>query len=566
MAAQKIARPETASPGNSDTKFFGSQIGGKSAINYSYTDMPWRLMAYDVYYFFKFLWAIPFIVWPLSPADSGELSELSFTSKNIYAVAVHVVLVILQLGFIVALPSLVTVPVWTAAAAIALFMLVNRTLASLLNGDRVEYMSDEKYAPALPEHAHEQWIYINGVAAGYVELSHLATELINSQRTREHWMKSNLNRLAVTFKRPILGIHNKTSGILFDVIECLIQRNLGYATTDVRVCYSIIKRKLYNPRYSKVIFILHSQGGIQGSLILDWLLQELPQDLLAKLEIYTFGNAANHFNNPHRHLHSQSLAKRNPLAASVDSTQPAPADQPRRDLAFNPISGTSPNSVPDKDLAKSSNSDGALPAIASSTTSSHPSALSDRAIGHIEHYAHTTDFVSLWGVLHFATSAPSSSTIPRFMGRVFARTSPRGGHQLVQHYLDGMFPLRKGPPYRGAGVPWGVEEEGNEFMESEVPLGGVGNCERDEDGDSDADGDGESGNGSGSEEVAVIGMGLVKEGKGLTREKERGEAVDVKAKVKELSRLWQYRNGRSPKEKPPLLARSEDGVVRNATM
>lgn len=168
MADEKMARPETANLGN-DTKFFGSQIGGKSAINYSYTDMPWRLMAYDVYYFFKFLWAIPFIVWPLSPADSGELSELSFTSKNIYAVAVHVVLVILQLGFIVTLPSLVTVPVWTAAAAIALFMLVNRTLASLLNGDRVEYMSDEKYAPALPEHAHEQWIYINGVAAGYVE-------------------------------------------------------------------------------------------------------------------------------------------------------------------------------------------------------------------------------------------------------------------------------------------------------------------------------------------------------------------------------------------------------------
>ena len=79
------------------------------------------------------------------------------------------------------------------------------------------------------------------------------------------------------------------SGIIFDVIECLIQRNFGYATTDVRVCYSILKETLYNAQNTKVIFILHSQGGIQGSLVLDWLLQELPQDLLAKLEVYTFG-------------------------------------------------------------------------------------------------------------------------------------------------------------------------------------------------------------------------------------------------------------------------------------
>jgi hypothetical protein len=46
--------------------------------------------------------------------------------------------------------------------------------------------------------------------------------------------------------------------------------------------------------------------------------------------------------------------------------------------------------------------------------------------------------------------------------------------------------------------------------------------------------------------------------------KRREEGVRVK--VKELSRLWQYRNGRSPEEMPPLLVRGVDGVVRNATM
>jgi hypothetical protein len=57
-------------------------------------------------------------------------------------------------------------PVWTAAGLVALFMLVNKALCTLLNGEGVEYHSDPEYAPALPEHAHEQWIYINGVAAG----------------------------------------------------------------------------------------------------------------------------------------------------------------------------------------------------------------------------------------------------------------------------------------------------------------------------------------------------------------------------------------------------------------
>lgn len=48
----------------------------------------------------------------------------------------------------------------------------------------------------------------------------------------------------------------------------------------------------------KVVLVLHSQGGIEGGLVIDWLLDELPQHLLHQLEVYTFGNAANHFNNP----------------------------------------------------------------------------------------------------------------------------------------------------------------------------------------------------------------------------------------------------------------------------
>jgi hypothetical protein len=158
-------RPDKATPGN-DTRFFGSQIGGRSVINYGYTDMPWKLMAWDVYYFFKFFWAIPYVLWPLSPADSGELSELSPTLGNVWCIAIHAVLCVVQLAGIVALPYLVVLPVWTAALLIGVFLLANKVLCMLLNGKKVEYESEDKYAPKLPEHAHEQWIYINGVAAG----------------------------------------------------------------------------------------------------------------------------------------------------------------------------------------------------------------------------------------------------------------------------------------------------------------------------------------------------------------------------------------------------------------
>jgi len=268
--------------------------------------------------------------------------------------------------------------------------------------------------------------------------------------------------------------------MIFDILECLVQRNWGYATRDVRVGYRIIKQTLYDQRYHKVIFILHSQGAIEGSLILDWLLQELPQDLLAKLEVYSFGNAANHFNNPHRCLAAQDQTFGHPHSPSHSPSSPIRNHMPCQ---------------------------------------MHPSG---RAISHIEHYAHTLDFVALWGILRFVMPTPITSptestplnaqkadlvTRPRFLGRVFIH--PRPGHLLVQHYLDGMFPLQKDPVTGKLlrdenGVPVGLDEsEGNKFMEGEVIV---------------YDDDDELG------------------------------GADRRLKVKQLSRLWEYRNGRSPRD------------------
>ncbi|KAG6357040.1 hypothetical protein INS49_014916 [Diaporthe citri] len=137
--------------------------------------------------------------------------------------------------------------------------------------------------------------------------------------TGEHWLRSNLDRLALTFGRPVLGIHNSTYGIVFDLLECIVQRTFGYATKDIRRCYVEVKKALSDEKNTKVVFILHSQGGIEGGAIIDWLLQELPQNLLSKLEVYTFGNAANHFNNPFRSAAAEAEADKKPLAAAVDA-------------------------------------------------------------------------------------------------------------------------------------------------------------------------------------------------------------------------------------------------------
>ena len=154
-------------------------------------------------------------------------------------------------------------------------------------------------------------------------------------------------------------MHNPTDGIIFDLIQCLvstpkpvilehntepsqIQRNFCYSTQDVRDAYALIKEALLNKSYTKVVFILHSQGGIEGGLIIDWLLGEITHDQLNRLEVYTFGNAANHFNNPHR-------------SATADV-----AGEPG-------VTGHN----------------------------------SHQAIRHIEHYVNSGDFVSRFGVLSF---------------------------------------------------------------------------------------------------------------------------------------------------------------------
>lgn len=46
-----------------------------------------------------------------------------------------------------------------------------------------------------------------------------------------------------------------------------------------------MKEALQDSRIKKVVFILHSQGGIEGGLILDWLFAEVSRTALEHLEV-----------------------------------------------------------------------------------------------------------------------------------------------------------------------------------------------------------------------------------------------------------------------------------------
>lgn len=274
-----------------------------------YTSSQLLLALQDLYLFARitFVWpitaGIPSIVLPLLPFRSGSLDELSPGFWNIVAVVLHAVLILAQSVFLVvfAFSFLLGVPLplfaWTPTCIVSLVVVVqgNNLFCVLLNGTSGRWRQwlgqppkrfSSLVRPDWPDTSDEKWVFINGVAVG------------------EHWMQSNLDRLALTFRRPIHGIHNRTGGIIFDVIETIMQRTFGYATPSVRDIYADLQRFIQEVnssgarKYEKIVLIVHSQGSVEAGMALDWLFDTADRSLLERLEVYTFGNAANHFCNP----------------------------------------------------------------------------------------------------------------------------------------------------------------------------------------------------------------------------------------------------------------------------
>lgn len=105
-------------------------------------------------------------------------------------------------------------------------------------------------------------------------------------------MTANIDLLSLIFKRPVVGIHNRTYGVVFDLMECLVQRCFSYSTDSTRITYRHLKSVLQDQKITRVVCVAHSQGGIILATALDSLFADVPSGSFDKLEIYTFGFVA----------------------------------------------------------------------------------------------------------------------------------------------------------------------------------------------------------------------------------------------------------------------------------
>ena len=329
---------------------------------------PVWLMVQDAGVLFKMLRYLPNIISPVKSASSTD--ELYLNFWGVWEMLIQGLLLFVELILLVGspiavifLPGIVYIPV------LSLVCLVIHLITWPLQGPDVCYSTMNANTSALAEsHKDEKWLFVNGCATNHVGL------------------QKNVDLLSKTFGREVIGIHNKSFGLVADVLECLIQRCFAYKTNDVRVAYNSVKPLLTDRTVTKIVLLGHSQGGIIVSLVLDQLFAEMPPENMAKLEIYTFGSAASHFSNP--------------AISLCSNTKPA---SPSPKVHFDSLSSP---------------------------------AQQQHVISHIEHYANEYDVIPRWGVLHSVCDIQNN----RYAGSVFVRMQA-SGHMFNQHYMDAMFPL-----------------------------------------------------------------------------------------------------------------------------
>lgn len=127
----------------------------------------------------------------------------------------------------------------------------------------------------------ESWLELSGLNRRSTKFLVYSKEELSEYETSRPSSLPPFPNLAVSRELPgFIGEKNADDrwGVLFDLIECLIQRDLGYTTRDVRVAYNTLKGALLDPGTDKVVVIAHSQGGLVLSMALDNLLSDLPRE------------------------------------------------------------------------------------------------------------------------------------------------------------------------------------------------------------------------------------------------------------------------------------------------
>ncbi|KAF0441718.1 hypothetical protein F8M41_003764 [Gigaspora margarita] len=138
------------------------------------------------------------------------------------------------------------------------------------------------------EHDGERWFMLNGV-------------MVN-----KNWLNENCKRLEHRFNKGVTGILNSSYGIIWDTAETILMRSFDDESIPVRWASWNIFQALKDKNIKKVILVAHSEGCVIANLVIKKLYWELSysekdayeEDLLSKLEVYTFANIAREFINP----------------------------------------------------------------------------------------------------------------------------------------------------------------------------------------------------------------------------------------------------------------------------
>jgi hypothetical protein len=362
----------------------------------------------DVVTFVRMLNLFPTIFLPFgtnNPQDEFYLRDSNLFGLIALTLAsvIPIVLLLLAIPAFVVLPGSVCVLVTIAGTVLI------RVICKPFEGPSLVTSETPTDEATIARHhllSSERWIFLNGCCV------------------TGHALQQNLNLLSETFGRPVQGVHNETWGILGDLVECIIQRAFGFYSKETRVACEYVKAYCSDPTVKKVVLIGHSQGGIMVSQILDELFMDLPSESIAKLEVYTFGNAASHFNNP--------------LRKPVDSTGAYPSIvSPSDSTLATAATAESPTTMvsPMAPLRPSQKTTSSPSHTRNFTISPY---LPNRVIPHIEHYCNSEDMVTRWGTLYSVKNVLGN----RFCGHVFIYEGA-SGHMLNQHYLANMFPIHR---------------------------------------------------------------------------------------------------------------------------
>ncbi|RKK63875.1 hypothetical protein BFJ69_g16832 [Fusarium oxysporum] len=140
---------------------------------------------------------------------------------------------------------------------------------------------------------NEKWLFINGIANEFV------------------WFQRSCDKIRDTFKREVMGIYNRSDGILWDFIECCGEHSAATArlnglierTKSSTAAQKSLERELRDALWpidrrapDKVVMIAHSQGCLLLRLALQTLVKENPsgsqrrRDMKERLRVFTFGN------------------------------------------------------------------------------------------------------------------------------------------------------------------------------------------------------------------------------------------------------------------------------------